>query len=308
LINADIIGRTLGQWLGRPVVSTLQNEPQNYDRARFDQRWLERLTARYLPVSLVAVSKHVRTMFVEQWHIPKEKIGVIYNAVAMKPYLAIPVGPNRNKNDEGPVIINVASLSEQKAQARLLEAAKLVLAEYPKARFMIVGRGRLEQKLKDYARTLGIAEQVIFTGLRHDIPDLLARADIFVLSSLWEGLPLAAVEAMAAARPVILTDVGGNSELVEHGQNGLLAPPGDVEALAGAIRLLLADPEQRLILGQAARAQVRHDFNIEMVVKQYETLYEALLRERSLQPAQPELELKGGHEEVLHMTERVYNE
>lgn len=277
LTSSDIIGRIVGRLMGRPVVSTLQNVPRNYDRDRLDRRLMERLSARYLATRLIAVSPSIRQMFVREWGVPEEQIVMIYNAVPMEPYTAIPAEPSR-AGGAGPLITNVGRLSPQKAQDLLLSAAALVLKQRPDARFMIVGQGRLETPLKQQAEALGIAERVTFTGLRHDIPAVLAESDVFVLSSLWEGLPLTAVEAMAAARPAVLTDVGGNRDIVEHGVHGLIVPPGNVQALAAALLDLLNDPARRVAMGGAARARVRHDFSIDTITAQHEQLYEAIKR------------------------------
>lgn len=281
LTHADIAGRVAARLTKRPVISTLQNEPRDYERQRLDRRWLERYTARYLTTRLVGVSQRIRDMFVQEWRIPVERVCTIYNAVPMEDYLAIPE-TSALESSAGPVITNIGRFTEQKAQHIFLSAARMVLDQRPDARFMIVGRGHLEQPLREQARRLGIADQVIFTGVRRDIPNVLAESDIFVLSSFWEGLPLTAVEAMAAARPVVLTDVGGNRELVESGKNGVIVPPGDAPALATALLSLLEDDEHRIAMGRAARARVQHDFNIDTIVDQYESLYRALVRQHSV--------------------------
>jgi len=275
MMDADIIGGIAGRLAGIPVISTLHNEPQNYDRHRFDRRWLAHVTARYLTTHFVAVSKHIRKLFVEEWKIPEQKISAINNGVVLDNLLLIEDGTKAT--DSRITVTNIASLSTQKAQHLLLEAAKIVLVEHPTTRFMIVGRGSLEESLKKKTAKLGISDQVIFTGVRRDIPDILAQTDIFVLSSLWEGLPLTAIEAMAAARPVVLTDVGGIKELVLSGIHGLIVPPGDVPALADSLISLIKNKPQRLEMGRAAREQVRHKFSIERNIKQYQALYKLLL-------------------------------
>lgn len=276
LTNADIVGRIVGRMLNRPVISTLQNEPRDYNRNRAIHNWLSRTTARYLATELIPVSDRLREQFIAEWHIPASRIHTIYNAVPVEEYLAIPEGPPQHADDDGPIITNIGRLSPQKAQHNLLTAAKLVLEQRPDARFMIVGQGRLDQPLKEQAQRLGIAERVTFTGLRKDIPAVLAQTDIFTLPSLWEGLPLTAIEAMAAARPVVLTDVGGNSELVQTGVNGMIVPPDDVDALATTLVELLNDAQRRTEMGRAARQRVQHDFSIDTIAAQHEVLYESI--------------------------------
>ncbi|MBC8162361.1 MAG: glycosyltransferase [Roseiflexaceae bacterium] len=276
LTSADIVGRIVGKMTGRPVISTLQNEPQDYNRERFDRRWLEQLTIQLCKPYLVAVSHRIREMFIQEWQIPADSIAMIYNAVPMEQYLQVPEGTPEREGSVGPIITNIGRLSPQKAQHHLLETARIVLEQRPEVRFMIVGQGRLEGELKAQAQVLGISNKVTFTGPRKDIPDILAQTDIFVLSSLWEGLPLTAIEAMASARAVVLTDVGGNRELVETSSNGLIVPPGDVSALANALLTLVNDAQCRVAFGKAARARVRVDFSIETITRQYEVLYETI--------------------------------
>lgn len=276
LTSADIVGRIVGKMTGRPVISTLQNEPQDYNRERFDRRWLEQMTIQICKPYLVAVSHRIREMFIQEWQIPADSIAVIYNAVPMEPYLHVPESTSTQEDGVSTVITNIGRLSPQKAQHHLLEAAQIVLTQRPEVRFMIVGQGRLEGELKAQAQMLGISDQVLFTGPRKDIPDILAQTDIFVLSSLWEGLPLTAIEAMASARAVVLTDVGGNRELVETSGNGLIVPPNDVPALAEALLALVNDAQRRIAFGKAARERVRVDFSIETITRQYEMLYEAV--------------------------------
>ena len=270
LIDADIMGAIIGKWLRIPVITTLQNDHQNYQRQRRDRHILARIMGRYAATHLVAVSEQIRRSFIKEWRIPADRISTIHNSIHLNRFLPIapgtPVGTPLT-------ITNIASLSPQKAQDLLLEAAKIVLTEMPDVSFMIVGRGRLEQILKEKAHALGIADHIQFTGLRHDIPDILARSDIFVLSSLWEGLPVSGVEAMAAARAVVLTDVGGNRELIPTEQHGRIVPPNDVPALAHALLQLLRDEPTRIAMGQVARAHVEQTFSIKTCIEQYETLY-----------------------------------
>jgi len=270
LADADIVGKVVGQRLRIPVISTLHTIPQGYENAAFHRRWPIRFTTRNLATHLIAVSEEIRRQFIARWRIPSRRISTIYNGVDMETFLSITEGTKKNSPF---VITNIGSLTPQKAQHVLLDAAKLVLARQPQTQFLIVGRGALAQDLAARARGLGIADRVEFTGLRQDVPQILADSDIFVLSSLREGMSLAAIEAMAAARPVVLTDVGGNPELVEAGVQGLIVPSGDAAALAEALLTLREDPSRRTGIGRAARARVRDVFSLETMTRQYEELY-----------------------------------
>lgn len=284
LTHADIVGRLAARLNGRPVVSTFHNQPSNYTRERADLRWLEYFTARYLATHLIAVSSRIREMFIAEWKIPGDHISTIYNSVPMDQLLPIPEPSPALITPDEPVITNIGRLARQKGQRVLLEAAKIVVQRYPGARFQIVGQGRLERALRDQAAELGITASITFLGMRRDVPEILAGSDLFVLSSLWEGMPLTVVEAMAAARPMVLTDVGANAELIAHGEQGLIVPPNDAQALADAIIALLADGETRARFGRVAREQVRWRFSMETYTRQHEALYTALATKRRFVP------------------------
>lgn len=171
----------------------------------------------------------------------------------------------------------VARFSLQKNHARLLEAFARGPASDPRARLLLVGKGRLQSEVEKRARDLGLRDKVRFLGLRTDIPEILNAADVFVLSSDWEGNPLSIMEAMSAGKPVISTAVGGVPELVEDGKTGLLIPPGDVESLAQAMRYLLEDSEARTSMGKASVQAALRRFDVAIMAKTYGELYETMV-------------------------------
>ena len=168
-----------------------------------------------------------------------------------------------------PLVGNVARLAEQKGQRFLVEAA----ARVPEARFAIVGDGELRGDLERRTHELGVADRVLFTGARDDVPDLLASFDVFAHPSLFEGLCLAVIEAQAAGVPVVATPVGGIRETVIDGETGLLVPPRDPDRLAQAIRRLLGDPGLARRLAEEARRRVRERFSAERMVERTLALY-----------------------------------
>lgn len=277
LTDADVVGRLVGAALRIPVVSTLHNVPEDYDRQKPHRRLLQRAT---LPLAtrLVAVSESIRAAYIADWRVAPGCIDAIRNAVPLQPYLALPAGVPGG--GDGPVIVNIAKLFPQKAQHILIDAARIVLAQVPAARFRIVGQGPLEAQLRAQAAALGIADKVELLGVRRDIPQILAASDIFTLSSAWEGLPVTAVEAMAAARACVLTDVGGARDLIDDGRQGLIVPPGDAPALAAALVALLRDAPRREAMGLAAREKVRAEFSLERYAGDHARLYEAMAARR----------------------------
>lgn len=276
LASADIVGRIVGRWLGVPVVSTLNNIPEDYEGQKFYRYWLERYTCR-LADHIVACSERIRQMFIQRWRLPAHKTSTILNGVAMEPFLAVPVGVPQRAPGEGPLITTIGRLQLQKAQHIFIDAARIVLAARPDARFQLVGQGPLEQQLKAQVEQMGLADKISFAGVRYDIPAVLGQSDVFVLSSDWEGLPVVGIEAMAAARPSVMTDVGGVRDMIDSGRSGLVVPPGDAPALAEALLGLLRDDDARLAMGLAARERVRHDFSITAVTAQYEQLFDTMV-------------------------------
>jgi glycosyltransferase involved in cell wall biosynthesis len=144
---------------------------------------------------------------------------------------------------------------------------------------LVVGEGPERDRLEDIARRRGL-RCVRFLGARPDIPQLLAASDLFVLPSLWEGLPMALLEGMAAGLPVIATDVAGSRQVVVNGESGLLVPPGDPTALASAMTGLLADDAERTRLGRAARQRVESEFSAARQAARHAEAYEAARRRR----------------------------
>jgi glycosyltransferase involved in cell wall biosynthesis len=174
---------------------------------------------------------------------------------------------------DGPFITNVARLVPQKAQQYLIEAARIVAAARPDVRVALVGEGDERAALEAQARALGVSEQVVFAGFRANIPDILAASDVFVLSSLWEGMPVALLEAMAAGCVAVVTDVGGVGQLVRDGETGFLVPPGDAAALAAALLACLNDPARARRIGAAGQAWVEQEYGMRAWVTKLENLY-----------------------------------
>jgi glycosyltransferase involved in cell wall biosynthesis len=176
-----------------------------------------------------------------------------------------------------PIIGNVSALRTQKDHATLLQAMRIVVDHQPDALLAIAGDGELKNTLHDLSRELGLTDHVRFLGYRSDVDSLLAQFDIFVLSSLYEGLPLCILEAMAAARPVVATDAEGTNAVVHHGKTGLLVPLQDPAGLAEALLGLLRDKTAAGKLGNAARKLIQEEYNLADMVLKYERFYEQVL-------------------------------
>jgi glycosyltransferase involved in cell wall biosynthesis len=202
------------------------------------------------------------------------RVTVVHNAVRAEPFEAATDRGGALPEASGrPVVLTLARLEAQKGLEYLVGAASLV----PDASFLIAGDGGERQRLEALAREKGLADRVRFLGYRDDARQLLATCDIFVLPSLFEGLPVSVLEAMAAGKPVVATAIPGTDEAVLHGATGLLVPPADPVALAGAINAVLSDPTLARRLGEAGRERVQQHFSAGRMVERIMALYEELL-------------------------------
>jgi glycosyltransferase involved in cell wall biosynthesis len=176
------------------------------------------------------------------------------------------------------IVVNVANLVPKKGHRYLLAAARRIVDREPRARFLLVGLGPLADRLKAEARRYGMNGHVAFTGFRPDATALVAAADVFVLASVHEGLPVALLEAMALCRPIVATRVGGVPEVVVPGESGVLVEPGDVDGLTAEVLGLLRDPARRRQLGEAARQHVQQRHGMAEMVAAVEGVYGQVTR------------------------------
>jgi glycosyltransferase involved in cell wall biosynthesis len=248
------------------------------------QRRVQRHVCR-LADRIVVNAEAVKDWLVREGYDPA-KIVVIPNGVDLTRYSG-PRQPGRIATELGlpattPLVAVVSRLTRMKGLEQFVEAAAVVARRFPEARFLIVGEtpphdpSYLDQ-LKSLAGRLHIADRVIFTGLRSDVPALLSNVAVAAMPSLNEALSNALLEAMAAGAPVVATRVGGTPEALTDGESGLLVPPADVPALAAAITRLLETPLLAKRLGRAARLVIEDRFSITRMVMNTQLLYRELL-------------------------------
>jgi glycosyltransferase involved in cell wall biosynthesis len=232
----------------------------------------------------IAVSQSTRDFLVSKRAVPPERVRLIWNGAPLGEFA--PAGRDRalaarrelGLPEEALVIGTVGRLNAQKGHTHLLDALALLRTRLPDLWTLIVGDGDLMDSLKEQAARLGLGDRVVFAGHRTDVPDLLAALDVFCISSLYEGTPLALFEAMAAGRPIVSTAVDGCREVLEDGVSGLLVPPADAEALAGALERVVTDAELRGALGRRALEESRR-YDVQACVEQMQTLYDQVLAE-----------------------------
>lgn len=220
---------------------------------------------RLLGQRFVAVSGAVRNDLLRQG-IPEDRIVVVENGVDTDLLRRVPATSSLrlrlglDANDR--VVGTVGRLDKLKGQDVVLQALKRILVDHPHTRLLIVGSGPQDRRLRRLARELGIEGRVLFLGHRDDVPELLQIADIFIFSSLEEGFGLSLVEAMAAGRPVVATDIEAVREIVQHGVTGLLYRPRSPTALADAVQALLDDEGRRSGLGRAGAELVARRYSL----------------------------------------------
>jgi glycosyltransferase involved in cell wall biosynthesis len=177
-------------------------------------------------------------------------------------------------------VTTVGNLTPKKGHTFLLTAVARITARHPGARFLIVGQGPLADSLRAEAARLELNGTLAFAGFRADAVRLLAASDLFVLSSLFEGLPVTLLEAMALGKPSVVTRVGGIPEVTDE-SSSVLVEPGDADALAGAIGALLEAPARRNQMGETARERARARYGVPQMVKAIEQVYSDLLQARA---------------------------
>jgi glycosyltransferase involved in cell wall biosynthesis len=240
-------------------------------------RLIGRIVTRY-----IAVSNANRDYLVHEKRLPAHKVVVIRNAIPTADFDPAAIAPSELREHYGiesgiPVVVVLARLEPQKGHRTLLEAWRSVVAAHPRARLVCVGEGSLRAELQNYAGALGLGAAVTFAGYQTNVPDWLALSEFTVLPSLFEGLPLAALESLAAGRAVVATAVDGSAEAISDGETGLLVPSASPAPLASAICRLLEAPELAHQMGAAGRRRVEQDFDQTRQVNETEAIYEMAL-------------------------------
>jgi glycosyltransferase involved in cell wall biosynthesis len=244
-------------------------------------RWIQRYALNHGVVP-VAVAEEVELSLERLYGI--QRCRVISNGIPTESY-ASPHTPRREwRTREGfgtddVLFVCVARFAPQKNHSLLLKAFAQGPASDPKAHLVLVGEGVLREQLEEQAKSLGLAGQVHFLGLRTDIPDVLGAMDVFALSSDWEGNPLSVMEAMASGLPIVTTAAGGVADLVESGKQGLVVPLGDVQGFSGAMISLLRNQEARQRFGLAAARRARQSYDVSTMVRAYEELYDSVFHQ-----------------------------
>lgn len=302
LYGANFVGRIAGAIAKVPVVSSLHNP--DYEPTIFTDnttlspaklrviRWLDRMSCRLARPAFVAVSRYVKQSAERHLGIPADRTTVIYNAIDMTTFTRgaeTAAGAMRLRAELGlpagaPIILCVARLDPQKGLRYLIEALPALVREFPGVAALFVGGGppAAQAALVSLAEALQMRSHVHFMGVQADVRPYLELCDVFVLPSLYEGMGISLVEAMAMERPCVATRTSAVPEVVADGVSGLLVAPADASALAAAIARLLRDPAFRSRMGVEGRRIALERFDVARNIGQLETLYRHVVRDAAV--------------------------
>lgn len=266
-------GAVAGRWAGTPVILNTLHGTATLRMSRWAKAlfWLSCL----LSSRVVSVSSQVHRAFRKAYLLPDKKLDVVDNGIDLSRFLTIPCHP------PGEIVTfgNVARLDPVKGHENLLRAFSILKKRHPHVRLRLLGDGELRQDLEQLAKTLSIDNDVRFEGFSLDTPPFLSAIDIYVISSLNEGLPLTMLEAMAAGIPIVATAVGAIPDVLGNAQCGWLCAPSNSNELADAMNKALASPDLAAI-GARGRSAAREHYSVERMARDYELIYAAVLTSR----------------------------
>jgi len=283
--RADFFARIAGRLAGVPhIFCTIAMPVEGFDVGLLQKkvyRFIDQLTERYVE-RFIVVSDSLKQMLVEGRGIPAHQVLRIYNGIELSQYHPDAEYGNLRSEwgipQEVSLIGAIGRMVWQKGFEYLIECIPEIGRTYPDTKILIVGDGPLLDGLKALSGRLGVEKNIIFTGFRSDIKEILSAFDLLVVPSLLEGFPMVTLEAMAMAKPIIATNIDGITEQITDGKDGILVAPRDPDALAKAIIKVLADRQSAKAMGLAARKKVEQEFSVEKMVRETEKVYLSLLK------------------------------
>ena len=281
--KADILGFLAAKLARMPIVATHHAWTQEAAKIRF-YNWLDSLFLRFFPV-IVPVSDRVREDLLARG-IDSGKIQTIYNGIDLE-RLRRGIHEQEVLKELGinlpcKIVTAVGRLIALKGFRYLLDAAADILRKNKNIIFILIGDGPLRNELREYAKSLGIEKEVIFTGFRYDVNSFLSLSHLFVMPSASESMPMALLEAMGLGKPVIATRVGGIPTVVAQGETGILINPKDHLALSEAIKGLLENEQLARKMGSAAKKLVESKYSLEVMAQRYGEVYSELIKQREI--------------------------
>jgi glycosyltransferase involved in cell wall biosynthesis len=277
LYRANILGRVVGGLAGVPIILSSQQSIDSWKRIY--HTWLDGLSSRFAH-SIIANSHAAEKILVVREKIPAKKIKVIYTTIDTATFSYNRDRPAIGKNGSTVTIGCVARLHPEKGVQYIPLIGQQLKEKIPRLKMLVIGDGPWRAKLEKTIGHLGLSENIVLLGWRNDIKDLLSAMDVFFLPSREESFPRGILEALAMARPVVATDVGGVGEIIRDKLHGLLVPPQNPAALAEAILWILENKGEARAMAERGRDRVREYFSLDRMMKETEELYSSLIRER----------------------------
>lgn len=293
-LKVGTVGAIAGKLAGVPSIiyssegftSSLKRKRRSFDLHPWDRDWIMGMIPAFLSKVIVTATPHDLEEETAYGFARRSKYRVIYHAIQPERMAsAHSESPEVLKYRMGldvyyPILGTAARLDREKGIEFLIEAVAQLKNRFPEIVLLIIGDGPLRENLLVLAKQLNIMNHVRFLGLRDDVPDLLRLLDIFVLPSLYEATGIVLAEAMAFGKPIVSTQVGGLPELVHHGEDGFLVPPGDVARLVEKIARLARDQELAHRMGERAAQKARQIFDMSKMLADYEGIYQTLANKK----------------------------
>jgi glycosyltransferase involved in cell wall biosynthesis len=291
--KAGILGRLAARLAGVPVIVHTVHGWGFHDHMSPGLRWfyvtLEKMCIRWTDAMIVVTSRDIEKG-VRRGIGRKEDYHLIRSALPLDQFDPTRFDGKQVRRELGlpedaRVLGNVGRFSSQKNPLDWVRVASRVAREIPDCHFLLVGDGPLRPKVEQLLEKEGLSERTIMPGLRRDVGRMLSAMDVFLLTSLWEGLPRVIPQALAMRVPVVATGADGSAEAIEEGSNGFIAEPGDIDRLSARCIQLLKDPQLRQQMGEKGRQSVLEPFDVRTMVRQIDEVYQQALRAKGRKEA-----------------------
>jgi glycosyltransferase involved in cell wall biosynthesis len=279
MIHANLLARITRLTVKMPVLICTAHNTNEGGKVRM---LLYRITDPLCEIT-TNVSMDAVASYIEKKACPKEKIIFLPNGINLKTFKKnepdlLTIRDELGLKDEF-IWLAVGRIVDAKDYRRMVEAFSQVVKENPNCTLLIVGEGILRASVEELARSLHVDSKIKFLGIRKDIPRLMNASDAYVMSSLWEGMPMVLLEASACQLPMVATDVGGIREVLRDGISGYLARPADAEHLAEKMRIMMSiSKEKRVEMGRNGRDYVFETYDIDAIIARWETMYRQFFR------------------------------
>lgn len=280
LFHSNFIGRIIGRLSNTPLVICAERAPGIWKPFLF--KVAEKMVKGMAHV-YTSVSESTKNFMVDKEGIDPDKVFTIYNGIDIKKSIPGCADAKILKKELGIdshaiIIGSVGRLADERGYKYLIRAFKEISEKYADAVLLLVGDGPLKDELMNEAMLTGVQERIVFSGFREDVDSMLDIMDIFVISSWYEGISNALLEAMFHNLPVVATSIYGNPEVVVDGETGILVPSRNVSALANALVKLLENPDKMKSMGDNGRKRIESDFSLSKMIESYDCFYDSMLR------------------------------